>query len=59
MFNKFAAPKCTSGYASNEKEPCAKFYFPEKNVGSNKQWIRFVSKIDWLATKRSMLCELY
>ena len=25
----------------------------------NKQWIRFINKRDWLATKHSMLCELY
>ena len=59
MVNKFAAPKCTSGYASNEKKPRSKFHFPLKNAELNKQWIRFVNKRDWPATKHSMLCELY
>ena len=59
MVNKFAALKCTSGYVSNEKKPSAKFHFPLKNAELNKQWIRFVSKRYWLATKHSMLCGLY
>ena len=50
---------CTSGYASNEKKQIAKFYFPLKNAELNKQWIRFVNRKDWLATKHSMLCELH
>ena len=59
MVNKFAAPKCTSAYVSNEKKPSAKFHFSLKNAELNKQRIRFVNKRDWLATKLSMLCELY
>ena len=58
MANKFAAPKFTFGYVSNEKKPSAKFHFPLKNAELNKQWIRFVNKRDWLATKHSMLCEI-
>ena len=42
-------------YASNEKKPSAKFHFPQKNAELNKQWIRFVNKKDWLATKNLML----
>ena len=59
MVNKFPAPKCSSGYASNEKKPSAKFHFPQKNAELKKQWIRFVNKKDWLATKNLMLRELY
>ena len=33
MFNKSAAPKCTSGYAINEKKQIAKFHFPLKKRG--------------------------
>ena len=58
MVNKFAAPKCTSGYASNEKKRNAKLHFQLKNSELNKQWIRFVNNRDWLATKHSMICEL-
>ena len=54
---KFPAPKCTTGYVSNEKKPSAKFHFPVKNAELNKQWIYFVNKRD--TTKHSMLCELY
>ena len=56
MANEFAAPKFTFGYVSNEKKPSAKFHFPLKNAELNKQWIRFVNKRDWLATKHSMVC---
>ena len=58
MVNKFAAPKCASGYVSNEKKPSAKFHFSLKIAQLNKQWIHFVSKRDWLATKLSVMCEL-
>ena len=58
MFNKCAAPKCTSGYASDEKKQIEKFHFPLKNADLNKQWIRFVNRRDWLATKHLVLCEL-
>ena len=51
MVNKCAAPKCTSGYASNEKKQTEKFHFPLRNAELNKQWIHFISKRDWLATK--------
>ena len=51
MFNKYAAPKYTSGYAINEKKQTAKFQFPLKNAGSKKQRIPFVNRRDWLATK--------
>ena len=43
----------------NEKKQIAKFDFPLKNVELNKQWIRFVNRRDWLATKNSVLCELH
>ena len=33
MFNKCAAPKCTSGYVSNEKKQIAKIHFPLKKCG--------------------------
>ena len=33
--------------------------FHKKNAELNKQWIRFVNKKDWLATKNLMLRELY
>ena len=59
MVNIFAAQRCTSLYASNKKKACAKFHFSLKNAELNKLWIRFVNKRDWLATKHSMLCELY
>ena len=58
MVNKFAAPKCTSGYVSTEKKPSAKFRFSLKNAQLNKQWMHFVSKTDWLALKHSMMYEL-
>ena len=59
MFNKCAAPKCTSGYASNEKKQIAKFNFPLKNAELKRQWVRFVNRRDWLATKHLVLCELH
>ena len=46
MFNKCAAPKCASGYASNEKKQIAEFHFPLNNAELKKQWIRFVSRSD-------------
>ena len=33
MFNRCAAPNCTSGYASNEKKQIANFHFPLKKGG--------------------------
>ena len=51
MVNKCVGPKCTSGFAINEKKQTAKFHFPLKNVESNQLWIHFVSGRDWLATK--------
>ena len=59
MVNKFESPKCTSGYASNEKKPSTKFYFPLKHAELNQWWIRFVNKRNWQATEHSKLCELY
>ena len=59
MFYKFAAPKCTSGYAINEKKHIAKFHFPLKNADLKKQRIRFVNRRDWLARKHLVLCELH
>ena len=59
MVNKFAEPNGTSGFATNEKKPSAKFHFPLKNAELNKKWIRFVIKRDWLAMKHSVMCELY
>ena len=44
MVTKCAAPKCTSGCASDEKKQIAKFNFPLKNAELHKQWIRFVKK---------------
>ena len=59
MVNKCTAPKRPSGYASNEKKQIAKFHFPQKNAELNKQWIRFVDRSDWIATKHLLLCECY
>ena len=59
MVNKCAPPKCTSGYTSNEKKQIPKFHFPLKNAKLNKQWICFVNRRDWLATKHSVQCELH
>ena len=59
MFNKCAAPNFTSVSASNEKKQIAKFYFPLKNGDLKRQWIRFVNRRDWLATKHLVLCELH
>ena len=59
MVNNCAASKCSSGHASNEKKQIAKFHFPLKCAELNKQWIRFVNRRDWLATKPSALCELH
>ena len=53
------APKCTSGYANNEKKKIAKFHFPLKNEDLKKQWIRFVNRRDWFARKHLVLCELH
>ena len=58
MFNKCAAPKCTSGYASNEKKQIAKFHFPLKNAELQKYWIRFVNRRGRIATEHLVLCEL-
>ena len=30
-----------------------------KNADSKKQWIHFVNRKDWIATKHSVLCELH
>ena len=59
MFNKCAAPKCTSGYASNEKKQIAKFHFPLKNAELKRHWVHFVIRRDWLATKHLVLYELH
>ena len=59
MFNKCAAPKCASGYASNENKQIAKFHFPLKNMELKRQWIRFVDRRDWLAMKHLVLCEFH
>ena len=59
MFNKYAALKCTSGYAINEKKQIAKFNFPLKNADLKKQWIRFDNSGYWLARKHLALCELH
>ena len=59
MFNKCAVPNCTSGCASNEKKQITKLYFPLKNADLKRQWIRFVNRKDWLATKHLVLCELH
>ena len=63
MVNKYAASKCNSGYASNEKKnqkkQIGKFHFPLKNAELNKQWTRFVNRRDWLAVKYSVLRECY
>ena len=59
MFNKWVAPKCESGYASNEKKQIAKFHLPLKNAELKRQWIRVVNRRDWLATKHLVLCELH
>ena len=59
MSNKCAAPKCTSGYASDENKQIAKFHFLLKNADLKKQWIRFVNRRHRLATKHLVLCELH
>ena len=51
MYSKCAAPKCTSGYVSNEKKKIAKFHVPLKNKNLKKQRIRFVNIRDWLGRK--------
>ena len=56
MFNKCAAPKCASGYASNEKKQIAKFHFL-KHAELKRQWICFVNRRDWLETKHLVLRE--
>ena len=33
--------------------------FPLKNAELKRQWIRFVNRRDWLATKHLVLCELH
>ena len=55
MVRQRASLKCTSCYA-NEKKQIADF--SQKNVELNKQWISFVNRRDWLATKHSVLSEL-
>ena len=58
MVNKCAAPKCTSGYSSNNHKKIASFHFPtDQNL--NQLWIRFVNRLDWIPTKHSVLCELH
>ena len=55
MVNKYVAPKCTSGYASNVKKQISKFRFPLKRAELNMQWICFVNGRDWPATKHTVL----
>ena len=43
----------------NKKKKIAKFHFPLKNAELNKQWIHFLNRRDWLATKPSVLRELH
>mgnify|MGYP003438734704 CR=1 FL=1 len=53
MVNKCAAPKCTSGYSSNNHKKIASFHFPtDQNL--NQLWIRFVNRLDWIITKHSV-----
>ena len=59
MVNKCVALTCASGYTINEKKQIAKFHLLLKNAELNQQWIHFVNRRDWLATKHSMLCELH
>ena len=60
MVNKCAAPSCRSGYAKNEnKKRLATFHFPLKDGELNKNWVRFVNRVDWTPTKHSVLCELH
>ena len=59
MVKKCAALKCASDYGRNEKKQISKFHFPLKIAELNKQWIHFVNRKEWLATKHSMLCELH
>ena len=42
-----------------KKIASAKFHLLLENAELNKDWIRFVNKKAWVATNRSMLCELY
>ena len=55
MVRQRASLKCTSCYA-NEKKQIADFSL--KDVELNKQWICFVNRRYWLATKHSVLSEL-
>ena len=46
-------------HASNKKKQITKFHFPLKNAESKKQWISFVNRRDWIATKHSVPRELH
>ena len=59
MVNKCAAPKCTSGYARNEKKQIAKFHFPLRNVALKKQWISFFNRRDSACNETLVLFELH
>ena len=50
MVNKCAAPKCKSGYTSNDNKHIAKFNFPLKDPDLNQLCIRFVNRVDWKPT---------
>ena len=59
MVNKCSAPKCTTGYSTNQDKNLSSFHFPLKNTKLNNQWVRFVNRVDWAPTKNSVLCELH
>ena len=58
MVNNFgAAPKCKSGYISNDNKRITRFHFPlKKNPDLNQLWTRFVNRTYW---KHSVICELH
>ena len=58
LSNKCAAPKCSSGYASNEKRQISKCHFPLK-MRVKEAVVRSVNRRDWIATKHLLLCELH
>ena len=47
MINKYAAPKCKTGYTSST-DKLSSFRFPLKNEELNRKWIRSVNRSDWV-----------
>ena len=44
---------------NENKKRLATFHFPFKDGELNKNWVRFVNRVDWTPTKHSVLCELH